>query len=364
VTRVREIVTFDGNLEYAFAPQSITLCLDNELDISRGDMLVHPRNMPRAERHAEAMLVWMSATPFAPNKPYSIKHLTSSLRATFPHLQYRIDPNTLHRENASTLGLNEIGRVTVEFYRPAMFDPYSRNRQTGSFIVMDPMTHETVGAAMIIDRVTARPADAADVTSKNIRAEQSLVTAADRRRLLRQGAATIWLTGLSGSGKSTIARNLEKRLTDAGQLCYVLDGDNIRHGLNRDLGFDPRERAENIRRIAEVARLMNDAGLIVITSFISPYREDRDRAREIIGAGHFLETYLDTPVEVCEQRDTKGLYQKARAGEIEGFTGVSAPYEAPESPVLRIPTHECSVADAVEKIWMLLLEKNIVESRG
>jgi bifunctional enzyme CysN/CysC len=360
VTRIKSIVTHEGELEYAFAPQSVTLCLESELDISRGDMLVHPRNMPRVERRAEAMLVWMGDAPLAPNQPYWIKHLTSGMKAAVTHLHYRINPNTLHREEASVLRLNEIGRATVEFFRPVMFDAYAHNRQTGSFIVVDPMTLGTVGAGMIIDRAQFSSAGEDGVVSSNIRREQSLVSAGDRSSLLRQKAATLWLTGLSGSGKSTIARNLEKTLTDAGHACFVLDGDNIRHGLNRDLGFTPRERTENIRRIAEVARLMNEAGLIVITAFISPYREDREHARRIIGEVRFVEVFLDTPIEVCEQRDTKGLYQKAREGRIEGFTGISAPYEAPEKPEIRLLTHECSVAEAQAQIVKWLKEEKII----
>jgi bifunctional enzyme CysN/CysC len=359
VTRVKSIVTYDGELEYAFAPQSVTLCLQDELDISRGDMLVHPRNMPRMDRHAEAMLVWMNAARFAPNRPYYIKHLTGTLRASFPKLHYRINPNTLHREETENLALNEIGRVTVEFFRPVPFDPYARNRQTGSFIVIDPLTNATLGAGMIIDRAPGR-ATSSDVASQNIRPELSLVGAEDRHRLLGQQPATIWLTGLSGAGKSTLARNLEKKLADAGHACFVLDGDNLRHGLNRDLGFSPSERRENIRRVAEVAKLMNDAGLIVITSFISPYREDRENARSIIGAERFLEVFLDASVEVCEQRDVKGLYQKARAGQLDGFTGVTSPYETPENPELRIPTGERSVAESLAEILGLLAKRKVI----
>jgi len=349
-SRVKDIVMFGGSLDYAFAPQAITICLEDELDLSRGDMLVHPRNSPRVERYAEAMLVWMSQIPFSPNRPYYIKHLTSTVRGVFTHLHYRVNPNTLHREEVDRLELNEIGRVAVEFFRPVMYDTYARNRQTGSFIVIDSLTNGTVGACMIIERLQHRPAPGAGLVSRNIRPEQSLVTPQDRGRLLKQRPVTVWLTGLSGSGKSTIARTLEKRLLDAGHACFVLDGDNIRQGLSRDLGFSTQERRENIRRIAEVARLMNEAGLIVITAFISPYREGRESAKQIIGPDRFVEVYLNAPVEVCEQRDFKELYQKARSGEIESFTGISAPYEAPESPDLRVPTHELSVEESVDRI--------------
>lgn len=350
-SRVKSIVTMGGAPSYAFAPQAVTLCLEDELDISRGDMLVHPRNMPHVERQAEAMLVWMSDSPFAVNKPYYVKHLTQTVRASFTRLDYRVNPNTLHRETADSLTLNEIGRVAVEFYRPVIFDAYERNRQTGSFVVIDAMTNATVGAGMIIDRVQHRePQQQREVVSRNIRAEHSLVTAEDRAQLMRQKPATLWLTGLSGSGKSTIARAVERQLVSEGHACFVLDGDNLRQGLNRDLGFSPAERSENIRRIAEVARLMNDAGLIVITAFISPYRADRASARQIVGEHQFVEIYLDTPIEVCEERDTKGLYRKARAGEIDGFTGISAPYEPPENAALKLPTHQLAMLQCVGRI--------------
>jgi bifunctional enzyme CysN/CysC len=364
-TRVKSIVTYDGELPYAFPPQAVTLCLEDELDISRGDMLVHPRNLPRQERNAEALLVWMSTTPFAANKPYMIKHLTSTVRASFDALQYRINPNTLHREPTDRLDLNEIGRVGMEFFRPMMFDEYARNRATGSFIVIDPATNGTVGAGMIIERVRRQPlARSGRTVSQNIRSETGLVSDAQRHRLLGQRPATVWLTGLSCSGKSTVARNLEKTLVEARHACCVLDGDNIRHGLNRDLGFAPHERTENIRRIAEVARLMNDAGLIVITAFISPYRADRRRAREIIGEGRFIEVFLDAPLETCEQRDVKGLYKKARTGKIEGFTGVTAPYEMPERPELRLLTGRITPDEAVAKITAFLRRRRILPAAG
>jgi len=361
-TRVKAIVTFDGNLDYAFPPQSVTLCLADELDISRGDMLVHPRNLPHLDRTAEAMLVWMSDEPFRPNKPYLVKHLTATVRAAFTQLHYRINPDGLHRETVDQLNLNEIGRVALDFYRPMMFDEYVRNRDTGSFIVIDPLTNGTVGAGMIIERMRRRPAEAhAAPVSRHINRERSLVASDARATLLKQKPVTLWLTGLSGSGKSTVARNLEKALVDAGHAGFVLDGDNVRHGLNRDLGFSAEERTENIRRVAEVARLMNEAGLIVITSFISPYREDRRQAREIIGAGRFIEVYLSTPIEVCEQRDAKGLYRQARAGEIASFTGVSAPYEEPEKADIELPTHQLTIEESVRSVLRTLEQRGFLQ---
>jgi len=365
ISRVKSIVTYDGNLNYAFPPQAITLCLEDELDISRGDLLVHPKNVPHLERNAEAMLIWMSEHPLETNRPYLVRHSTLVVRTVFTELLYRVNPDGLHREPADRLALNDIGRVSVEFFRPVPFDEYTRNRATGAFIVIDPATNATVGAGMIIERgrPLRRSAMAAIPSSRHVVPERSFVSSLEREKLLRQKAATVWLTGLSGAGKSTIARTLEKRLIDAGHLCFALDGDNVRHGLNRDLGFTAEERSENIRRVAEVARLMNEAGLLIVTAFISPYREDRENARSIIGPDRFLEVFLDAPLEVCEQRDPKGLYGRARSGVIESFTGISAPYEPPENPDLVLPTDRLSVEQSVQKILDLLYARGILPSR-
>ena len=361
-TRVKSIVTFEGPLNYAFPPQSVTVCLEDELDIGRGDVLVHPRNQPHVEREVEAMLVWMDETPFKLGKPYWIKHLTQTVRGSFAELVYRVDPNELHREKADRLELNEVGRVTLDLFRPILCDEYVRNRATGSFIVIDPMSNRTVGAGMIIERTGRRAAavHAAAPVSRNITTETSLASPQVRSQLLGQRPATLWLTGLSGSGKSTIARNLEIRLLAAGHACCVLDGDNLRQGLNRDLGFSPDDRAENIRRVAEVARLFNEAGLIVITAFISPYRADRDQARQIIGPDAFLEVFVDASLAVCEQRDPKGHYAKARAGTIENFTGISAPYESPAQPDVVLPTAEIPVARAVDQLTAELTQRGFL----
>jgi bifunctional enzyme CysN/CysC len=340
-SRVSRIVTFDGDREYAFPPESVTLCLEDEIDLSRGDLLAHPRNLPRLERDAEAMVVWMDQEPFRPHREYLVKQTTRTVRAVFGSLQYRVDPNDLHREEATELGLNEIGRVTMELFQPLMCDEYAQNRKTGSFIIIDPMSNRTVGAGMLIERARHKGSipsatAASQPVSRNITREASLVSTEDRQRVLRQRPATLWFTGLSGSGKSTLAKALEQELLRLGHAAFVLDGDNVRHGLNRDLGFSAEDRTENIRRVAQVARLMNDAGLIVLTSFISPYRDDREAAREVIGGERFVEVFVDAPLSICEERDPKGLYRKARAGEIESFTGVSAPYEPPADPELHL----------------------------
>ncbi|MCX5793653.1 MAG: sulfate adenylyltransferase subunit CysN [Elusimicrobia bacterium] len=365
-TRVRSIAGYEGELPYAFAPQSITVTLEDEVDITRGDMLVHSANLPQIRREIEAILVWMDQAPLVPGKVYYIKHTTQLFKCSVTHLQFRIDPASLSRRDATALELNDIGRVTVQCFRPVFCDEYTKNRQTGSFILIDPLTHSTAAAGMIIERgrltSTARPADTTVSPAAFIHRQEGAILNKDRGRLLKQRPATLWLTGLSGSGKSTVAYEAEKKLIAAGHLCYVLDGDNVRSGLNRDLGFSPQDRGENIRRVAEVARLLNEAGLIVIAAFISPYREDRAQAKKIIGEDRFIEVFLDVPLEICEKRDPKDLYKKARAGLIPEFTGVNAPYEAPEAPALRIKTGELAVDLAAGNICLYLKEKGFLEA--
>ena len=355
LSRVTGVVSFDGPLERAFPPMAVTVTLADEIDLSRGDMLVHANNVPRVSTELEAMLVWLSESPGSERTTYLVKHTTNTLPGSLSEIRYRVDVNSMRKMDTGAPGespalrLNDIARVRLTLHRALAFDPYQRNHQTGAFILIDRLTNATVAAGMILDRAVerGRRAEAEQPVSQHIRPEASLVSAAQRQALLRQRGGTVWLTGLSGSGKSTVAHELERQLMDAGHLCYVLDGDNIRHGLNRDLGFSAADRTENIRRLAEVARLFNDAGVIVITAFISPYHEDRAQAQAIIGAERFFEVYVETALAVCEARDPKGLYRKARAGEIAQFTGISAPYEPPESPALRLDTaaldpHACA----------------------
>ncbi len=364
-SRIASILGPDGEMDYAYPPMSVTVTLEDDLDVSRGDMLVHPQNLPRLGREAESILVWMSDDAFRPGKPYVVKHCAREVRGQFTRLNYRFDPEQLHRQDAEELSLNEIGRVELELYQPIAFDEYSRNRNTGSFVVIDPVTNGTVGAGVIIERAKGRGAAArshatATPASRNITPHRGLVPDEARQNLLGQKPATIWFTGLSSSGKSTIAQNLEKRLVEEGKAAYVLDGDNIRSGLNRDLGFSAGDRTENIRRIGEVANLFNNSGMLVLTAFISPYREDRESAREIVGSSRFVEVFVDAPLETCEARDPKGLYKKARAGEISEFTGVSAPYEAPEKPEVHLKTGEHTVEECVEQILAYLKQKSFI----
>lgn len=351
-SRVKRIVSFDGDMKYAFPPLSVTLCLEDELDISRGEMLARPANLPNTARHCEAMLIWMDEAPLQTNRVYGVKIGTRFIRASCPRLHFRINPDGLHRENAPTLKLNEIGRADVEFFEPAVFDYYQRNRATGGFIMVDLESNATAGAGVIIERVgTARAERKRRMDQeREIHPVRSIVQPSERRRLLGHKPMVIWLTGLSGSGKSTLARNLEKQLIDMGHAAFVLDGDNIRSGLNRDLGFSAADRTENIRRVAEVASLMADAGLIVITAFISPYRDDRRMAREIIGNDRFFEVHVSTPLAVCERRDTKALYENARSGKLADFTGINAPYEEPEAPDLSVSAEESAPNEMASKV--------------
>jgi bifunctional enzyme CysN/CysC len=357
-TRIRSIALHERSLDAAFAPMSVAISLEDDVDVGRGALLAHPRNVPRAAREVEAMLVWMAEKPLRAGAVYMLKHGARWVRASCAEVAYRVDPDTLHRGAGHALGLNDIGRARFTLFEERWVDAYARNRAMGGFIVVDPETNSTVGAAMIVEREKDEERlSPAAVKQRVVVPAAGKVSAPQRAALLGQRATTVWLTGLSASGKSTIAAELERRLVDAGRACYMLDGDNIRAGINRDLGFGPDDRRENIRRIAEVARLMNDAGLIAITAFISPYRADRQMARDIIGAERFLEVHVSAPLEVCEGRDPKGLYRKARSGEITDFTGVSAPYEPPAKPDLVLASGEKSVDACVAQLLATVSER-------
>ncbi|NND57023.1 MAG: sulfate adenylyltransferase subunit CysN [Xanthomonadales bacterium] len=366
-SRVKKIYGPDGEIEEAFSPMAITVSLEDEIDVSRGNMLVPVNNLPHVGNEFEAMVVWMHENAATEGTSYLVKHSCSMVPGVLSRVRYKVDVNTMQRDKGDqkddaeidSLNLNEIGRCHLTLHRPIAFDPYDRNRATGAFIIVDRLTNVTVGAGMIVDRIVSRSGRKPAPVSQNIQRSGSLVSAAERRALMGQRGVTVWLTGLSASGKSTIARQLEKQLVDLGRPCYILDGDNVRHGLNRDLGFSMEDRQENIRRIAEVAALMNDAGVIVITAFISPYRQDRQSAREVIGDQAFIEAFVDTPLEVCEQRDPKGLYKKARAGEIRQFTGVSDVYEPPLNAEITLPTATISPAEAADRIIEDLGERGV-----
>ena len=355
-TRVRAIALHERRLEYACAPLSVAIALEDDVDAGRGAMLAHPRNVPRAVRAVEAMVVWMSERPLRGGQVYSLKHGTTWVRASCAQVAYRVDPDTLHRDLSDSLVLNAIGRASFTLFEERFVDPYAKNRGTGAFIIVESDTNVTAGAAMVVDRDVEQGRVERSAAAKRVVVPHAAkVSSQNREALLGQRPLTVWLTGLSGAGKSTLAAEIEKRLIASGRACYMLDGDNVRAGINRDLGFGPDDRRENIRRVAEVARLMNDAGLIAIAAFISPYRADREMARDIVGAERFAEVYLDASLEICERRDTKGLYRRARSGEIAEFTGISAPYEPPEAPELVLDTANADIESCVEQLLRAVL---------
>jgi bifunctional enzyme CysN/CysC len=340
-SRVARIVTATGDLPIAVAGQSITLTLDDEIDISRGDIISTAEAAPEVADQFEATLVWMADEPMLPGRPYLLKIGTRTVTATITEPKYKVNVNTLEHLAAKKLDLNEIGICNLALDRPIPFDPYTVNRDTGGFILIDRMTNNTVGAGML--HFALRRAH-------NIHLQHVDVDKAARAAQKGQKPVVLWFTGLSGAGKSTIANLVEKKLHAMGRHSYLLDGDNVRHGLNKDLGFTEADRVENIRRVAEVAKLMVDAGLIVLTAFISPFRSERAMARSLLAEGEFVEIFVDTPLEVAETRDVKGLYRKARRGELVNFTGIDSPYEAPEMPELRIDTVSCSPDQAADLV--------------
>ncbi|MBW8444747.1 MAG: sulfate adenylyltransferase subunit CysN [Arenimonas sp.] len=347
-SRVREIVTYDGPLQRAVEGQSVTLVLEDQLDVSRGNMLVAPDHRPSLADQFQAHIVWFDHQPLLPGRSYILRTETDSVEATVTALKYSVDIASFSHIAAKALQMNEVGVCNLSTRAPIAFDPYRKNRSTGNFILIDRTTNRTVGAGMI---------DYALRRADNIHWQAVEVDRAARAALMGHRPAVIWLTGLSGSGKSTVANRLEHLLHSLGHHTYLLDGDNVRHGLNRDLGFTDEDRVENIRRVAEVARLMADAGLIVIVSFISPFRSERQLAREMMVKGEFFEVFIDTPIEECARRDPKGLYRKAMSGEIKNFTGISSPYEPPEHPELHLRTVGTDPNDLALRIEELLAQR-------
>ena len=361
-SEVKEIYGVDGVQEEAFSQQSITLTLHDEIDVSRGNILVPLNNIPKIGNEFEAMIVWMHEEFAEAGKNYVFKHTTNIVPGSISNIRYKVDVNSMKRDKNKNdinlkINLNEIARCHITLHRSIAFDSYTRNRSTGAFIIIDRLTNITVGAGMIVDRAVSK---SLKNNEKNIKKEKGLVSSEKRSELFNQKPVTIWLTGLSGSGKTTIAMLLEKKLMDIGNRSYVLDGDNLRFGINKDLGFSSADRKENIRRVSEISSLMNQAGLIVITSFISPYKKDRDMAKNVIGDNNFLEVYIDTPISECEKRDPKGLYKKVRSGELKNFTGVDDLYEEPENPAIVIPTLDYQPEEATDLIINYLKKNKII----
>ena len=338
---LERLIVGDGDVEDAIVGEAATLLLDREIDVSRGDVIAPAAQRPETSDQFQARLLWMNDEHLLSGRSYLLKTANRSVGASVTELKGRLDVNTLLRESAKVLELNEIGICNISLDAPIAFDPYGENRTTGSFILIDRVTHETVAAGMI-DFGLRR---AGNIHWQAVEVDKSL-----RMSQKRQTPRIVWFTGLSGSGKSTIANVLERLLFIAGRHTYLLDGDNVRHGLNRDLGFTDADRVENIRRVGEVAKLMLDAGLIVLVSFISPFRAERDMVRRMVGEGEFVEIFVDTPLDVCESRDPKGLYSRARSGEIQNFTGLDSPYEAPETPDVRLDTTKLSPEEAARRI--------------
>ena len=343
---VKSIATFDGELDEAVAGQSVTITLADEVDCSRGDVIAAADDPPEASDQFCSTIVWMDETALKPGRGYWLKIGSQVVTATVQAPKYEIDVNSLDHLAAKTLGLNSIGVAEFATDKPIVFEPYAKSRQLGGFILIDKFTNATVGAGMI--EFSLRRA-------QNVHWQPTTITRDDHAVLKNQKPRVLWFTGLSGSGKSTIANEVEKQLALMNRHTFLLDGDNVRHGLNKDLGFTEADRIENIRRIGEVAKLMADAGLIVLTAFISPFRAERGMVREMLPEGEFIEIFVDTPLEVAEQRDVKGLYRKARSGELKNFTGIDSPYEAPENAEIHVNTVDMTPQEAAEFIISQIL---------
>ena len=350
-SKVARIVTHDGDLEHAIAGQSVTLTLTDEIDVSRGDVIATTAAPPAVADQFQSTIIWMHDEPMLPGRPYLLKLGTATVTGSITAPKYKVNVNTLEHLAAKQLELNEIGVCNISLDRPIAFDPYSDNREMGGFILIDKLSNDTVGAGLL--NYALRRAE-------NIHWQALDVNKQARAALKGQRACVLWFTGLSGAGKSTVANLVEKRLHALGRHTYTLDGDNVRHGLNKDLGFTDADRVENIRRVAEVSKLMVDAGLIVLVSFISPFRSERRLAREMMQPGEFFEVFVDTPIQEAEKRDPKGLYKKARRGELKNFTGIDSPYEAPENAEIHLRTALFSPEEAAEEILKRLRDDGML----
>ncbi len=362
-SRIASIATFDGDLGEAFPPLSVTLTLEDEIDVSRGDMIVHPNNVPQSSQSFDAMVVWMAEDPLVPGKQYRIKHASNVLLGSVSAMRYRIDVNTLHHMDVSTLQLNEIGRCTLSLNHVVAFDAYKRNRGTGSFVIIDRLTNGTVGAGMILDQSAGEGdgdhwdrAPASDL----LHAEPAEVSAAERVERYGQRPVTVLLTGLTGSGKTTLSRALERKLFEMGRACVVLDGQTLRLGISRDLGFSATARSENLRRGAETAKLLNDAGLICICAFVAPSEDARRRAKDVVGADRFLVAHLSAPLDVCRGRNASGLYQAADESELANIPGVSFEYDVPKAADLVLATDSLPVDECVERLVAVLHDRGVL----
>ena len=347
-TTVKSIATFDGDLTQAVAGQSVTLTFADEIDCSRGDVIVRADAPCEVADQFEATLVWMDEAEMLPGRPYLLKIGTQTVSATITEPKYEVNVNTTEHLASKTLGLNAIGVVNISTDRPVPFEAYGDNPDLGGFILIDRMTNATIAAGMLHFALRR---------SQNIHWQSTDINRDAHAAQKNQRARVVWFTGLSGSGKSTIANIVERKLHAMGKHTFLLDGDNVRHGLNRDLGFTDADRVENVRRVGEVAKLMSDAGLIVLTAFISPFRSERRMVRDMMAAGEFIEVYVDTPLEVAEARDVKGLYKKARAGQLKNFTGIDSPYEAPEQAELIVNTASLSPEDAADRVIQAILSQ-------
>lgn len=364
-SRVKQIVTFDGDLEEAFASQSVTLVLDSEIDCSRGDMIVRPGNVPKMENQFDATIVWMSSEAMVPGKSYLFKHTTQTMQGEIDSLRYRVDVNTLHRSPAPDLQLNEIGRCSITLNQPIYYDAYRRNRSTGGFIIIDRVSNITVGAGMITDRDVAKRAslaawEAEASGEQKGSTESAQVTADERTARFGQMPATLLLTGLTGTGKSAIAHALERALFSAGRAVMMIDGETMRQGMNRDLGYSAEDRSENLRRSSHMAKILNDAGLICIASFLAPSHAVRERVAATIGPDRFLTVYLKADEAIRRSRDTKGHYAQADEGKMLNFPGVTGIYEVPENPDLELDTGSRSIEECVDQILHFLRERKII----
>jgi len=363
-SRVKRLVTQDGDLDEAFCPQSITVVLDDEVDCSRGDMIVRPGNVPKSSNQFDATIVWLNADALLPGKSYLFKHTSQTIPGQIDSLRYRVDVNTLHRSPAPELQLNEIGRCSITLSQSIYFDAYKRNRSTGAFIIIDRLTNATVGAGMITDRDTARPKAAWESTEQDSTKTESMTEVNPQERSARfgQSPATVLFTGLTGTGKSTIARAVERALFDQGRAVMVLDGEKMRNGVNQDLGYSVEDRSENLRRSAHIARIMNDAGLICLAAFVAPSESIRARVAELVGKDKFFVVHLTADEQVRIARDSKGHYAKAQAGVLPNFPGVSALYEAPEKADLVVDSGKNSLESCVEQVLQLLTQRGVLKN--